>query len=184
MKTYISILRGINVGGNRVIRMEALRQMYESVGFDKVQSYIQSGNVIFQYKDTPVKELASKISYEIGTCFGFDVPVIVVELKDLDQMVADNPFSKDPGRGINCLHVTFLSETPNPERFGAIRKEYCKNDEYLVVGRVIYLYCPGGYGKTGLTNGFFENLLDVSATTRNWKTTLELLNIARKIMQG
>lgn len=182
MKTYISILRGINVGGNRIVKMDALRQMYEAAGFQNVQSFIQSGNVIFTCKDSQAGELAAKISLQIADRFGFTVPVIVIELKDFDKLVSENPFEKEAGRDISYMHVTFLSENPDPEKFGTIRKEYCKRDEYRVSDKAIYLYCPDGYGKTGLTNGFFESLLNVKASTRNWKTTVELLNMARKTM--
>lgn len=179
MRTYISILRGINVGGNRIIKMKALREMYELIGFENVQSFIQSGNVIFRYKDLKADELASKISLQIAASFGFEVPVIVIELEELEKLVSENPFAKESTRDISNMHVTFLSEKPGPEKHAKINKEYCKSDEFIVYGKVIYLYCPNGYGKTRLTNGFFENILHVTATTRNWKTTIELMNLAR-----
>jgi uncharacterized protein (DUF1697 family) len=180
MRTYISILRGINVGGNRIIKMEALREMYEEMGFENIQSYIQSGNVIFQYKDSKTNDLASKVSHQIAARFGFEVPVILMELNELETLVSENPFAKETNRDISFMHLTFLSEIPDPEKFGKISNEYRTSDEYRYFDKVIYLYCPNGYGKTMFTNGFFEKILDVTATTRNWKTALELLNMARK----
>ena len=180
MKTYISVLRGINVGGNRIIKMEALREMYQLYGFENVQTYIQSGNVIFQYRETGVKELSAKISQQIAKSSGFEVPVIVVEMNELERLVSDNPFTGRPGIDLSWMHVTFLSEKPDPVKLHKLSGEPFKNDEFRVIDKAIYLCCPDGYGKTRLTNGFFENRLNVNATTRNWKTTIELLNLALK----
>lgn len=180
MKIYISVLRGINVGGNRIIKMEALREMYRQLGFEEIQTFIQSGNVIFRYKKTGTKELEEKISFRILADFGFEVPVIVLEMEELENLVSSNPFAGEEGRNISSMHITFLSEMPVGEKLDKIGAELCRNDEFRVRDKVIYLYCPEGYGKTRLTNGFFENRLNVNATTRNWKTTIELLSMALK----
>ncbi len=177
MNTYISILRGINVSGSKMIKMDALRKMYEGMGFKNVQTYIQSGNVIFQSKKTLAANLENKIAKEILENTNFEVPVLVKELDELKNVLNSNPFLDKRKEDINFLHVTFLSDTPQKENIEKIKGEYSP-DEFIISDKNIFLFCPNGYGKTKLHNNFFENKLKLQATTRNWKTITELVNIA------
>lgn len=181
MKTYVSILRGINVSGHRLIKMDSLRQLLTNLGFQNLQTYIQSGNIVFKFKKSGPKQLETIISKAISDKFAFDVPVIVKELEVFKQIVSNNPYltnqTKDPAH----LHVTFLSDKPDQECFDNLKAGHNQADEFQLVDKEIYLYCPNGYGNTKLTNSFFENKLNVSATTRNWKTTIELLKMALEI---
>ncbi len=179
MHTYISILRGINVSGQKIIKMTALQLLYQNLGFKNVCTYIQSGNVIFQEKETTKQDLGKKICNEILNSFGFEVPVLVMELKEVKEIIQKNPFLINRKEEINHLHLTFLSSTPLKENIAKIQEIKSISDEFII--KVIYLFCPNGYGKTKLTNNFFENKLKVTATTRNYKTTNELVNIAEKI---
>lgn len=181
MTTYISILRGINVGGQRIIKMNALQQMFTDLNFQNTQTYIQSGNVIFQSETMKCQDLEKEISKKILERFGFEVPVIVKTLEELQTIVANNPFSKDSSKDQSCLHVTFLSESPKESDFEKIKQGDYQSDEFKLEAKTVFLCCRNGYGKTKLTNGFFESKLKVVATTRNWKTTQELLNIAMKL---
>jgi uncharacterized protein (DUF1697 family) len=180
MTTYISILRGINVSGHRIIKMEALRQLFAELGFSAIQTYIQSGNVVFQYRKTIQKKLEILISNAISDKFGFDVPVIVRELNELKQIVKSNPFISDKTKDTSFMHVTFLSDEPGKEKIVKLGEGDYKGDEFRYNNKTIYLYCPGTYGDSKLTNSYLENKLKVNATTRNWKTTNELLIIAEK----
>lgn len=181
MTTYIAILRGINVSGHRIIKMDALQQLLVSINFQNIHTYIQSGNIIFQYKKTATKQLEQKIATAITAKFTFDVPVIVREIEEFQQIVSNNPFLKDKTKDITHLHITFLSDKPNPEYFDAIKEGQYQADEFHLVDKAVYLYCPNGYGNTKLTNSFFENKLKVIATTRNLKTTHTLQNMANEI---
>lgn len=178
MKTYISILRGINVSGQKLIKMDALKKAYEDLGFKNVHTYIQSGNVIFQ---TEEKGLEQKISGQIQKQFGFEVPVIILTIDDLKQIIGNNPYKEDDTKDISYLYVTILSSgSVNPDTEPA-RLKQLPGEEFIVTENAVYLYCPNGYGKTKLTNTFWESFLKVKATTRNWKTTNELLRIAESI---
>ncbi len=177
LQTYISILRGINVSGQKLIKMDALRQMYKDIGFQSVQSYIQSGNVIFQSKDTPNSELEKTISSKISDVFGFDVPVLVLCLEEMKTIAANNPFVNVRHEDINFLYVTFLADVPNQSLIDKIRNEVKTDDEFEAIGKAIYLFCPTGYGRTKLNNNVFESKLKTRATTRNWKTVLELVRM-------
>ena len=180
MTTYISILRGINVGGRKLIKMDALRKLYEGLGFQHVRSYIQSGNVIFTGDDVELCKLEQRISQQIEKDFGFEAPVIVLTVDKLKDIIENNPFLADPNKDLSFLHVTFLSSTPNRFDPKAIEAKKQKEEAFVFSGDVVYLYCPNGYAKTKLTNNFLESVLKVRATTRNWKTTVELLKTAGK----
>ena len=178
MTTYISILRGINVSGQRKIKMADLKEVYVSLGFQKVETYIQSGNVIFCCEQADEKKLVQKIELAIRTVFGFDVPVQVLELSKLKKVYAGNPFVNDRHKDISVLHVTFLAHEPDSDLLKRIETDPKSADEFIVAGTVIYLFCPNGYGRTKLTNTFFETKLKIRATTRNWKTVTKLVELA------
>ncbi len=181
MKTYISILRGINVSGQKKILMTDLKALYESLGCVNVKTYIQSGNVIFDYDDiisSHIQEFQEKILQKIEEIYNFRVPIIIKTIDELENIMKKNPFI-DGGIPIDKVHVSFLSETPTKDNIDKLTGMNFEPDEYKIIGTVIYLYCPNGYGNTKLSNNFFENKLKVVATTRNWKTTNELFNIAK-----
>jgi len=180
MITYISILRGINVSGHNIIKMDQLKKLITGLGFENVQTYIQSGNIIYQTKKTDSLKLSESIKNAIQKEFGFDVPVITLAIEVLAEVISNNPFLKDKNKEATFFHVTYLAAIPNQERIEVLKSIDTKNDVFEIVGQTMYLYCPNGYGNTKLTNTFVENKLKVGATTRNWKTTNELLHLAKK----
>jgi len=180
MTTYISILRGINVSGQKIIKMDALKKMYENLNFEDIQTYVQSGNVIFSSKENEPKKLEKIISSKIKTQFGFDIPVIVLSAKTLETIIKNNPFAKDKLKDISFLHVTFLADKTEQFSKESIIEKKLPNEEIEFTSNAVFIYCPNGYGKTKLNNNFLENKLKVQATTRNWKTTNELLKLATK----
>ncbi len=178
MQKYISILRGINVGGHKMIKMDALRKMCETLDFSDVETYIQSGNIIFTCKKTNFADLENKIAENIVKTFGFDVPVMVKEVEDVAIILQNNPFVKEANEDEKALHVTFLSEIPDTEAVEKIKNATYDGDKFVIVEKTVYLYCVNSYHKTKLSNNFFEKKLNVTATTRNWKTVNELVKIA------
>jgi uncharacterized protein (DUF1697 family) len=180
MTTYISILRGINVSGKNLIKMDALQKMYKELCFDSITTYIQSGNIVFRSVEAKLEKLEKEISSQIKNNFGFDVPVIVLTIDNLQQIIDDNPFSKDQSKDQNFLHITFLSSSPAKYDIKAIEEKRLSGEEIVIIENAVYLYCPNGYGNTKLNNTFLETKLKVRATTRNWKTANKLLQIARE----
>ena len=178
MAIFLSILRGINVSGQKIIKMADLKVLYENMGFKNVTTYIQSGNVIFQ--TTNSKNLAEKIDKQIHQQYNFNVPILILTLEEIQEAISGNPFLKEKNIELDKLHVTFLSNQPTTENVDKIKDLNHQHDRFYLSGNVIYIYCPGGYGSTKLNNNFFENKLKVTATTRNWKTVNELF----KIMQS
>lgn len=161
--------------------MDALRQMYCDLGFLKVQSYIQSGNVIFQSEETDTNMLEKSISHQISETFGFEVPALILTLDELSTALKNNPFIGDPDKDPTRMHLTFLSHVPDKSLLDKISPAYYAPDEFRVNGKIIYNYCPNGYGNTKLTGNFFESKLKVIASSRNLKTSTELLDIATKV---
>ena len=178
---YISILRGINVSGQRKIKMANLKDVYVSLGFQNVITYIQSGNVIFKSNEEDTKKVAAEIEAAILKSFGFDVPVLVIELARLTRVYTSNPFVNERHEDEAFLHVTFLEENTDVHLLNKITTDPKSTDEFVISGSAIYLYCPNGYGRTKLNNNFFENKLKAKATTRNWKTITNLVELASKI---
>lgn len=176
METYIALLRGINVSGHKPVPMQALKALFETMGFEQVRTYIQSGNVVFRAAEKDPAGLAVRLEEKIAAQFGFHVPVLVRRAKEIQQALARNPFLQQAGLVAGMLHVTFLAA--EPEGSGKLDGGNYGTDQYHIVGREVYLYCPQGYGRTKLTNTFLENKLGRQATTRNLKTVQQLLRMA------
>lgn len=172
---YIALLRGINVGGQKKIKMAALQGICEEIGLQNVQTYIQSGNLVFESSEEVVPHLEKNIKGAIQEHFGFDVPVMVMKQAYLKQIVENNPFLKAAAElDTKLLHVTFLAEKPAKDLVDALAEKDYGTDEFKVVEHCVYLYFPNGYGRTKLTNTVFEKKLKVNATTRNWRTINKL----------
>lgn len=178
MPIYISMLRGINVSGQKLIKMNALKNLYESLGFEEIDTYVQSGNVVFKSVERDTALLALVLSDKIKEVYGFDVDVIVKTMDEYQLIVDQNPLVNDSDKDLSSMYVTFLSSIPEKVDLKALESKRQGDEVVEFFNEVIYLYCPGGYGKTKLTNNFFESKLKVVATTRNWKTVSALLEIA------
>jgi len=182
MTTYISILRGINVGGQKKILMSDLKALYEGLGFKEVITYIQSGNVIFNVVDSISDgQAAEMIKQALYQKIRFEVPVLVRTSLEMQTTQRINPFIENKSLDIDKMHVTFLGELPNEENLKHIKKYDYTPDLFHITGKDVFLYCPNGYGTTKLSNSFFESKLKVSATTRNWRTVNTLVEIATNI---
>jgi uncharacterized protein (DUF1697 family) len=179
MTQYIAILRGINVGGNRKVKMADLKELFTGLGFTEISTYIQSGNVLFSSaKAEDTVALGDKLEQAIVDTFGFDVPVIVRTVEELQQAVATNPFYALPDSDIERLHLTFLKTAPEADKLDAINQINHTPDQFNIIGNHAFVYCSGRYSESKLTNSFFEKKLKVPATTRNWKTVLKLVDLS------
>ena len=180
METYISILRAINVGRRKIL-MTDLKALYEELNLKEIVTYIQSGNVIFKTgKKISTQVLANKIQQLIAKKYQFDVPVIIRTGDEMKKTIAVNPFLKQKGINLEKLHITFLAENPEQVNVKVIQNLDYTPDKFVIIDNDVYLYCPNGYGITKLSNGFFENKLKVTATTRNWRTVNILAELAAK----
>lgn len=181
MSSYIALLRGINVNGQKKIQMKDLSELFASLGFENIITYIQSGNVVFSSKlKTPAK-IEEIIEKGIEKKFRFIVPVQVLEKSELQSTVTGNPFIKAKGIDETKLHVTFLAGVPQKENLNKITAIEGGADKLVIAGKNIYLFCPKGYGRTKYTNSVIENKLKVKATTRNWNTVNALLKLTETL---
>lgn len=179
MMTYISILRGINVGGHRKILMAELRKMYQDLGFSEVQTYIQSGNVIFKSdKFFERTELELLLENQIQKIFGHDVPVIIRTQEEWKKAASENPFLQNSEGEKEQLCLTFLKKIPDSKLLQELENTDFTPDKIKMIEDHAYIYVEGKYHESPLTNAFIEKKLNVKATTRNWKTVEKLLELS------
>ena len=174
MTTYISILRGINVGGHRKILMTDLRKMYEQLGFSQVKSYIQSGNVVFESdKNMNSYELESLLEKSIKETFGHEVPVMIRTSEEWRKDIEANPFFNVEAN-TDQLFITFLSQIPSSTFKEELSNMDFSPDRLEIIDKCVYLYCERKYHETKMTHSLIEKKLQVKATARNWKTIMKL----------
>lgn len=177
MESYIALLRGINVSGQKKIKMQDLKVHLTEIGLNNVKSYIQSGNLIIQSEKT-AEILTALIEDKIEKEYGFNVPVTILTQKELEDVIENNPFTN---KNTKFLNVSFLFEQPEEEHIKALKSYDFDPDEFRINGKQIYIYCPTGNGKTKLNNNFFEKKLKLKATSRNWNTLNELKRLISSI---
>ncbi|MCU0436141.1 MAG: DUF1697 domain-containing protein [Bacteroidia bacterium] len=180
MSTYIALLRGINVSGKRLIKMDALKTLCHTLGFADTQTYIQSGNLVFRATEKKTSALETRLGEAIEKEFGFEVPVVIKSFPEFQRIVNNNPFIHKKQINPEHLHITFLASEAEASLLQTIDPEKFLPDEFAVINDTVYLHCPNGYGNTKLHNTFFENKLKQTATTRNLKTCNVLCEMATK----
>ncbi len=179
MTQYVSILRGINVSGQKMIVMGELKSLYEGEGLIGVFTYIQSGNVVFESEISDPLLLQTQLESAIEKQYGFQVPVQVLPLWELNDILEAVPFEGVTVEvdGAQVL-ISFLSEAPGSGAMAVLEGARAESESVVIKGRAVYLHCPNGYGKTKLSNVFLEKKLGLIATTRNLKTVAALVNLA------
>ena len=180
MPTYIAMLRGINVSGHKMIKMDELRASFEALKFRNVETCVQSGNVVFEAAKGSVATLSKSIEQRILADFGFSVPVFLKTAKELEEIIKRSPFLTDTIIDHSKLDITFLSDAAPKTALERLQPLAVKPERFRIMGREIYLYCPNGYGRTKLSNTAIEKKLSLGATTRNWKTVNTLLTMTRR----
>ena len=176
MGTHIALLRGVNLGGKNRLPMKDLATMFTDAGCGSVATYIQSGNVVFEAKAALVRLLPALIEKAIADRFGYRVPVMTRTGAELVRIVRGNPFLRS-GADPRTLHVAFLGAAPAAARVKALDPGRSSPDAFAVRGREIFLHCPNGFGRTKLTNAYFDSKLGTTSTVRNWKTVETLLDL-------
>ena len=181
---FIALLRGINVGGKNMMKMAALKAALEEAGLDAVQTYIQSGNVLFRSQQNEA-DLRLLIENTIQARFGFAVPVVLRTAAELDSLIGNLPFMDDEikkvqeGTDAEVLYAALLNETPSAERIAQVEKYKSAGEQMVVVGRDVYLLFSESIRSSKLASHLVK--LDKSATTRNWKTILKLSGLAKSL---
>ena len=179
MERFIALLRGINVSGQKKIKMSDLKILFEDSSFTDVETYIQSGNVLFLSDSNNKKIIRERLEKEIESKFGYQVQVIIKTPDELKHVLNYNPFLKDKINDFDKLYFTFLSEKPSAINIRKLKEFEYPPEKYIINGDMIYPLFPNGYGKAKMNNIFFEKKLNVFATTRNYKTVKSLFKIAK-----
>jgi uncharacterized protein (DUF1697 family) len=174
MPVYISLLRGINVGAHKRIKMEQLRASFEALELEQVKTYIQSGNVVFKTAPVSPVALSRRIEEKLLVTFGFPISVVSRTVYEVAKTIRDNPFLKDRAIDHDCLHVAFLSDTPEPSAVKKLKALTTTPDQSHCAGKEIYLYLPHGVSGSDLMKSSLDRVLAVIATTRNWRTVNNL----------
>jgi len=177
MTTHLALLRGINVSGHNMIKMEALKTTLEAIGFENVQTYIQSGNVFVDTNEENAAAVGFKIKQEIFKVFGHEVPVVVIGKADLEACFKNNPFLKEATLDIKKLYVAFVSTTLRSDSINDLKISQFKPDEASIDSNRIFIKYAVGAGKTRFDQKYIEKKLNVTATIRNWNTVTQLLQL-------
>ena len=181
MVTYISFLRGVNMTGHNSMKMNDLAVLYKDLGFSNAETYIQSGNVIFcSEEELLISDLTFKIERAITEKFGYQVPVMVRTIEEMEKYTALNPFLEETNFNPSKMAVLLLHETPSEAQIQKVKDVNYPPDKFKIIDREIFLYCPNGFGRTKLYTNFFENKMGVTGTARNWKTMTTILGLAVK----
>ncbi len=181
MAIYIAMLRGINIGPHKRIKMERLRESFEELGFDQVKTYIQSGNVVFKVAKTTPTELCPKIEERLLKDFGFSVSVILRTREQVGKVIRGNPLLKEKGVDPAKLHVAFLSDAPKAVSLVKLETLTLAPDRACCLGKELYLYFPNGVSGSSLWKHPLDRVLMVTATMRNWNTVNQLHAIAQEL---
>jgi uncharacterized protein (DUF1697 family) len=185
MAVIVAMLRGVNLGGHNMIKMEALRALCGSLGLRDAQTYVQSGNVVFRTKHRNLAALAKRIEDAIERGFGFRPAVIVRTTSDLRGVIAKNPFASRRGIDPSRLLVTFLAGVPGTEARERILKIKADPEELFIEGREVFIYFPNGVAHPKLSwVRDIGKMLGTSGTGRNWNSVSKLLEIAEKLEAG
>lgn len=177
-KRYIALLRGINVGGKNPLPMRALVDMFQAVGCSRVESYIQSGNIIFNAGPILARRGPGMIELQIQKQFGFKVPILVRAADEFRALASANPFlARDP----KSLHLMFLADAPTLAQIATLDPKRFAPDAFAVCGANVFLYLPDGSARTRLRTSYFDRALATTSTVRNWNTVQKLVALSEEV---
>lgn len=170
---FVALLRGINVSGQKLMPMAALREHFTAAGYRRVQTYIQSGNVYFETRVRDAGKLEADLNQLIRTRYGWDVPVMVRSLPELADIVARSPFAA-PDRSREQVYMGFLRSEPPAAAAAELVARSMATDRFAVDGRTLYIWQRKDVPKNLLDKLNLERLLHTDVTLRNWATTVRL----------
>ena len=181
MAVIICMLRGVNLGGRNLIRMEELKALCVSLKLKNPQTFIQSGNVIFSSEEKDREKLCKRIQDAIEKKVGFRPAVILRTAAELRKVIAKNPFAKRPGIDPSKYLVTFLAAEPGKEQREKTLAIPTGPEELRIIGQEVYIYFTNGQGRSDLSWSKVERALGTSGTGRNWNSVTKMLAIAEEL---
>lgn len=175
--TCIGLLRGINVSGHHKIPMTELRSMCAAIGFSHVQTYIQSGNLVFSTSGNPAT-IESELEHAIARHFHFQIPVIVRKAADWSACITGNPFPKASREEPNRVMLALAKASPKPEAASELRDRAVNGERVAQVGEALWIHFAEGVAGSKLSPSLLDRLVGSSVTMRNWRTVLKLGELA------
>ena len=177
---HVALLRGINVGGNNMLPMKALAEEFEAAGCEQVQTYIQSGNVVFAANARLATKIGPTMEERIRRRFKLEVPVVVRSADELRTVITANPYAKRRDFEMST-HVMFCGSKLKADLIAKLDPNRSPGDEFGCKEQEIYLWLPNGAGKSKLMSGYFDRVLETVATARNWRTVLKLAEMIAEV---
>jgi uncharacterized protein (DUF1697 family) len=181
MPVVICMLRGVNVGGHNLIKMDALKAFCVSLKLKDPQTYVQSGNVIFRTEEKDATKLAKRLQDALEKKFGFRPGVMLRTASELRDVITRNPFAGRNGIEPGKLLVNFLADDPGKDARKQAQAIKTDPEELHIIGREVFIYFPDGQGRSRLPWPKIERALGTSATGRNWNSVTKMLEIAEKL---
>ncbi|MBX5451457.1 MAG: DUF1697 domain-containing protein, partial [Thermogemmatispora sp.] len=185
--TYVAFFRALNVGGHGVVSMLALRRMHEALGLQAVNTYIQTGNVLFTSDEGDALSLACQIEGRCLQEFGFASRVVLRRAVDLEEVITTNPFPSEAEQAPERLVVLFLAAPPVPAAASVLQRLAAAGPEKLQLsarGQELYIWYADGIGRSKLTPAELERALGCPATGRNWRTLLQIRRLLQQRQKG
>ena len=179
MKTWIALLRGINVGGHNRLPMSGLSQILKSAGCEQVKTYIQSGNVVFKADIESASQFAEQIGQAIEQEHGCCPATHLITVDELAEAIASNPYPQATTEP-KTLHLSFLERSPAEELVSAAKQLLSESESFKVIGSLLYLHAPEGIGRSKFAGGI-DGALQMQTTGRNWRTVVKLEELATSI---
>jgi uncharacterized protein (DUF1697 family) len=176
MTRYAAFLRAINVGGHRKIKMADLREQLAPLGFGGVDTFIQSGNVLFDAQSTDMSDLEHHIEAQLAEAFGFDVPTFVRQAADLVTLITATPFGAAADHVDATVYIAFLREAPAPERMEQLQPYQSAIDTLHLAGPHLYWLRRRDLGESAITNDRLEKALGVESTVRSTSTLRKMVD--------
>lgn len=177
MTRYIAFLRGINVSGQKLIKMNDLKKSLETLPYYNVKTYIQSGNIVFDRDPISRQNIKSEIENSIEKHHGFRTEAFIVTPEHLSQILIDNPFKSNKDFEYQKCYFTFTLEEPGTKEISILDEMGSDTEKIMISSPLIYLYFENGYGRAKLNNNFIERKLRVPCTTRNYNTLNKTLGL-------
>ena len=170
MAKYVAFLRAINVGGH-IVKMDYLRTLFETLGFKNVETFIASGNVIFDTKSQKPKSLEKKIEQHLFKELGYPVETFVRTVEEVAGVGVAQPFSKAELKGNDTrLYVGFLATSPSAESQRELAKCANKENDFVILDREVYWLCRVKFSETDFSGARLEKILKLKTTLRNINT--------------
>ena len=177
-KIFVALFSGINVGGNRIVKMAELRAFFEELGFSDVATYVQSGNAVFRSSKGDAATLTKQIEAAFEKKWGFYSRIMVRDLSWFERLVSENPYPELAAEHTK-LHAYVLEREPTADEAARLAEKCTGPESFEVKGDVLYLNAPDGLGKSVFA-GLIPRTLKVPGTARNWRSVLALLEMAGK----